>query len=41
VAGTEAYLHDKFRLDPSDRLARIHQHTPMSQTGQDRQWLIT
>jgi len=25
VAGSEAYLHAKFRLDPSNRLATIHQ----------------
>jgi len=26
VARTEAYLHAKFHLDPSNRLATIHQH---------------
>jgi len=31
----EAYLHAKLRLDPSNRLATIHQRH--RQTGQDRQ----
>jgi len=35
VARAEAYLHAKFRLDPSNRLATIHQRH--RQTGQDRQ----
>ena len=36
MARAEAYLHAKFRLDPSNRLARVHQR--YSQTGQtDRQ----
>ena len=25
VAGAEVYLHDKFHLDPSNRLATVHQ----------------
>jgi len=33
-AGAEAYLHTKFHLDPSNRLATIHQRH--RQTGQDR-----
>jgi len=39
VAGAEAYLHAKFHLDPSNRLATIHQHHRQTrQTGQtDRQ----
>jgi len=36
VARAEAYLHAKFHLDPSNRLATIHQR--YRQTGQtDRQ----
>jgi len=31
----EAYLHDKFHLDPTNRLATVHQRC--RQTGQDRQ----
>ena len=31
----EAYLHAKFRLDPSNRLATVHERH--RQTGQDRQ----
>ena len=34
VAGAERHLHAKFRLDPSYRLATIHQR---HKTGQDRQ----
>jgi len=38
VAGAEAYLHAKFHLDPSNRLATIHQgHRQTDRTGQDRQ----
>jgi len=40
MAMAEAYLHAKFHLDPSNRLATIHQR--LWQTGQhsqtDRQW---
>jgi len=35
VARTEAYLHGKFYLDPSNRLATIHKW--YRQTGQDKQ----
>jgi len=39
VAGAEAYLHAKFRLDPSNRLATIHQRH--RQTGQtDRETTV-
>jgi len=34
VAGVEAYLHDKFHLDPPNRLATIHQR--YRQDKQDR-----
>jgi len=34
VAGAEAYLRAKFHLDPSNRLATVHQRH--RQTGQDR-----
>jgi len=37
VAGAEAYLHAKFHLDPSNRVATILQryhNTPTLQTGQ-------
>ena len=34
VAGAERHLHAKFHLDPSNRLATIHQ---CHKTGQDRQ----
>jgi len=35
VARAEAYLHAKFRLDPSNRLATIHQRYRQDrQTGQ-------
>ena len=39
MARAEAYLHAKFHLDPSNRLAAIHQcHRQTDrQTGQDRQ----
>ena len=37
MAGAEAYLHAKFHLRPSNRLATIHQHhRQTAQTGQDR-----
>ena len=32
----KAYVHSKWHLDPSNRLATIHQHH--RQIGQDRQW---
>jgi len=35
VARADAHLHAKFHLDPSNRLATIHQR--YRQTGQDRQ----
>jgi len=35
VARAEAYLHAKFHLDPSNRLATIHQRTDR-QDRQDR-----
>jgi len=31
-----AYLHAKFHLDPSNRLATILRHRQTRQTGQDR-----
>ena len=35
VAGAEVYLHDKFHLDPSNRLATVHQrHRQTDRTGQ-------
>ena len=35
MAGAEAYLHAKFHLDPSNRLATVHQrHRHDTQTGQ-------
>jgi len=35
VARAEAYLHSKFHLDPSNRLATIHQrYRQTGQTGQ-------
>jgi len=35
VARTKAYLHAKFRLDPSNRLAIVHQrHIQTDMTGQ-------
>jgi len=35
VAGVEAYLHAKFHLDPSNRMATIHQHhRQIGQIGQ-------
>jgi len=34
---SEAYLHAKFHLDPSNRLAAIHQRHRQDRTGQDRQ----
>jgi len=38
VAWTEAYLHTKWHLDPSNRLATIHQrHGQTDRTGQGRQ----
>jgi len=41
VARAEAYLHAKFHLDPSNRLATVHErHSQTGQTdrtGQDRQ----
>jgi len=38
VARAEAYLHAKFHLDPSNRLATIHQRHRQDRTGQtDRQ----
>ena len=34
----EAYLHAKFHLDPSNRLATVHErYRQTGQTGQDRQ----
>jgi len=43
VARAEAYLHAKFNLDPSNRLATVHErHRLTDRTGQtdrqDRQW---
>jgi len=35
MAGVEAYLHAKFHLDPSNRLATVHQRH--RQTGEHRQ----
>jgi len=41
VARAEAYLHTKFHLDPSNRLATIHQrHRLTGQTEQDRQTTV-
>ena len=38
MARAEAYLHAKFHLDPSDRLATIHERYRPDRTGQtDRQ----
>ena len=38
MARAEAYLHAKFHLDPSIRLATVHErHRQAGQTGQDRQ----
>jgi len=38
VARAEAYLHAKLHLDPSNRLATVHQrHRQTGQTGQYRQ----
>jgi len=37
VAGAEAYLHAKFRLDSSNRLATIGYTNITDRTGQDRQ----
>jgi len=38
VATAEAYLHAKFHLDPSNRLATIHQR--YRQTGHDRRTTV-
>ena len=44
VAWPKTYLHAKFHLDPSNRLATIHKRYRQTdtdrtgQTGQDRQW---
>jgi len=40
VARAEAYLRAKFHLDPSNRLATIHQRYRQDRTGQDRQTTI-
>jgi len=37
VAGAEAYLHAKFHLDPSNRLATVHQLHRQDRTGQTGQ----
>ena len=37
VASAEAYLHAKFHLDPSNRLATIHQRYRQDRQT-DRQW---
>jgi len=37
VARAESYLRAKFHLDPSNRLATVHErHRHTGQTGQDR-----
>ena len=37
MARAEAYLHAKFHLDPSNRLATVHErYRPTGQSGQDR-----
>jgi len=38
MAGIEAYLRTKFHLDPSNRLATIHQHYRQERT--DRQTTV-
>jgi len=40
VARAEAYLHSKFHLDPSNRLAIGHQRCRQDRTGQDRQTTV-
>ena len=35
VARAEAYLHAKFHLDPSNRLATVDQRYTQDRTGQD------
>ena len=37
--GAEAYLHAKFNLDPSNRLATVHQRH--RQTGQTTIWFAS
>jgi len=36
VARAEAYLHAKFHLDPSNRLATVHERHRTDRTAQDR-----
>jgi len=38
---TEAYLHAKFHLDPSNRLATVHQRDRQQTAGQTGQWPVS